>query len=97
MITVRVHRSRGELVVAACDKELIGRTLREGQLRLEVSESFYQGEDADEELLVNRLNLATVANLVGPKTIGIAAKHRFIDDTHVLTIEGVPHAQMVRM
>ena len=97
MITVRVHRSRGELVVAACDKELIGRTLREGQLKLEISESFYQGEDADEEILVNRLSLATVANLVGRKTISIAAKHQFIDDSNVLTIEGVPHAQMVRM
>jgi uncharacterized protein len=97
MITVRVHRHGMELVVAACDKELLGRTLREGELRLVVSESFYQGEDCDEELLVNRLSLATIANLVGKKTVAIAAKHQFISDDGVILIAGVPHAQMVRM
>jgi hypothetical protein len=97
MITVRVHRHGRELVVAACDKELIGKTLREGQLKLDVSESFYEGEDADEDLLVNRLSLATVANLVGKKTVAIAAKHEFISEEGVILIAGVPHAQMVRM
>ncbi|MGD0056573.1 MAG: DUF424 family protein [Methanomassiliicoccales archaeon] len=97
MITVRVHRIGGEIVVAACDKDLIGKVLRDGELRLEVASCFYEGEDADEEKLLNRLSIATIANLVGKRTISIAAKHNYINEDCVLRIAGVPHAQMVRM
>lgn len=97
MITVRVHKHGREIVVAACDKDLIGKVLRDGDLRLEVSSCFYEGEDVDEEKLLNRLSLATVANLVGKRTVGIAAKHNYINEDCVLTIAGVPHAQMVKI
>ena len=97
MITVRVHRQGEDVLVAACDKELLGNVLREGQLRLEVRPAFYEGEDASEELLLNRLNNATIANLVGKRTVGLAAKHNFIDEECILYIGGVPHAQLVKM
>jgi len=96
MITVRMYRKGSEVLVAACDKELIGRTLREGEIQLEVS-SFYEGEDATEEMLINRLSMCTVANLVGQRTVAAAAKHKLIDEECVLLVEGVPHVQMVRM
>jgi uncharacterized protein len=97
LITLRMRRYGEEMVMAACDKDLLGRTLREGDLRLEVSVSFYEGEDASEEMLVNRLAVATIANLVGERTVGAAIRHRFIDEERVIRIEGVPHAQMVKM
>jgi hypothetical protein len=52
---------------------------------------------ADEEKLLNRLSIATIANLVGESTISIAAKHNYINEDCVLMIAGVPHAQMVKM
>lgn len=97
MITVRVYRHRGEVVVAACDKELMGRKLREGKLKLDVCSSFYEGEDADEEMLLNRLRNATIANLVGEKTVRIATQHGLVNEDCVLRIEGVPHVQLVKM
>lgn len=97
MLTVKIYRYLDEVVVAACDKELLGRKLREGELRLDVKPEFYEGEDADEEKLVRDLAGATIANLVGEKTVGLAIKHKFIDENCVLRIEGVPHAQMVKM
>jgi hypothetical protein len=96
MITVRMYRKGGEVLVAACDKELIGRTLREGEIKLEVS-SFYEGEDATEEMLINRLSMCTIANLVGKRTVAAAAKHKLIDEECVMLVEGVPHVQLVRM
>jgi hypothetical protein len=47
-------------------------------------------------MLVNRLSGCTIANLVGEKVCGIAAKHDFIEEECVMIIGGVPHAQMVR-
>jgi hypothetical protein len=96
LITVRVYKQGSDVVVAACDKHLLGQTFREGELRLTVSPGFYEGEDADEELLVNRLSCCTIANLVGEKVCKIAADKGFIVEDAVLIIGGVPHAQMVR-
>ena len=95
-IRVKVHRRGGDVLIAACDDDLIGRKLKEGELRLEVSDEFYGGDRGDEEMLLNRLRMATMANLVGENVCRIAAEHDFIDRECVMTIEGVPHAQMVR-
>ena len=96
MITVRVYKQGSNVVVAACDKQLLGQTFREGELKLTVSPGFYEGEDADEEMLVNRLSGCTIANLVGEDVCRIAAEHDFIAEDGVIIIGGVPHAQMVR-
>ena len=92
-----MHRSGRELVLAAADKELLDSTLKEGEIRLEVSCDFYKGQDADEEMLVNRLGMCTVANLVGKETVEVAMKHGFVSGDCVIVIEGIPHAQMVKM
>lgn len=97
MITVKVYRRGEETVVAACDKELMGNTYREGELRIKVSRAFYEGEDASEEMLVRRLEMATIANLVGERTIEVAIRHKYVERACVLYIDGIPHAQMVRI
>lgn len=96
MIRVKVHRRGGDLLVAACDEGLLGQLLKDGDLRLDVSEEFYGGDHGDEEMLLNRLAGATLANLVGKEVCRIAAEHDYIDLDSVITIAGVPHAQMVR-
>jgi len=97
MICVKVYRQGRETLVAACDAEIIGKTFRSKELKITVSEGFYKGDSGDEDLLVNRLEMATVANLVGKKTIEVAIKHGFVDPACVLLIGEVPHAQMARM
>lgn len=96
MIRVKVHRRGGDILVAACDEGLLGQLLKDGDLRLDVSEEFYGGDHGDEELLLNRLAAAKLANLVGKDVCRIAAEHDYIDPDCVITIQGVPHAQMVR-
>jgi len=97
MICVKVYRQGVETLVAACDAEIVGKTFRSKELKITVSEGFYKGDTGDEDLLVNRLEMATVANLVGKKTVGAAIKHGFVDPSSVLMIGEVPHAQMARM
>lgn len=97
MICVKVHKQGSETLVAACDADIVGRTFKSEDLRITVSESFYKGDTGDEELLVSRLQLATIANLVGKKTLEIAIRHGFVDPDYVLQIGEVPHAQMARM
>ncbi len=82
--------------MAACDAHLLGRTLREGELRLHVS-SFYDGQLMSEEEFVAQLRLATIGNFVGRETVAAAQRAGFVGEDGVLIIEGEPHAQMVVM
>ncbi|MBN1677211.1 MAG: DUF424 domain-containing protein [Candidatus Thermoplasmatota archaeon] len=97
MIRVKVYRHGSEVLVAACDSDILGKTFKSRGLKLHISEGFYDGEKADEDILVNRLEMATVANLAGRRTLEIAIRRGFVDDGCVIEIGGVPHAQMARM
>ncbi|ADT85156.1 MULTISPECIES: DUF424 domain-containing protein [Thermococcus] len=96
-IYVKVYRVQGEVLLAACDEELMGKTFREGELKLEVKERFYKGELRDVEDLEKLLEEATIANLVGERCVGKAIELGYIDKDRVLYIQGVPHAQMAKM
>lgn len=97
MICVKVYTQGRERLVAACDPDIVGKTFKSDGLVLEVSKSFYLGDEVDEEALVNWLRLATVANLSGKRTVEIAVENGFVDKGCVIVIGGVPHAQMMRM
>jgi len=93
---VKVYQQSGEVVVAACDAELIGQTFEEGEMILKVT-SFYDGFACSEEELVVNLRAATSANLVGKRVIEAAVSAGFIDKDCVIRIGGVPHAQLYRI
>lgn len=97
MICVKVYKHGREVLVAACDEDIVGKTFKSKELRITVSEGFYMGESCGEDVLVNRLEMATIANLVGEKTLEIAVRRGFVDPGCVIKIGGVPHAQMARM
>ncbi|MFQ6012782.1 MAG: DUF424 domain-containing protein [Thermoplasmata archaeon] len=95
MIRLKVYNQGKEVLVAACDADLLGRTLREGDLRLEVRPEFYDGVAADREQLLRHLRLATIGNFVGEETVSAVLEGGFIEEAGIIRIDGVPHAQMV--
>ncbi len=96
-ISVKVHSKGEELLVAASDSDILGKTFRSEGLKIHVSREFYEGETVDEEVFLSRLEMATVANLVGERAVGAAVERGFVDPECVIVIGGVPHAQMARM
>ena len=97
MIRCKVYRQGREVVVAACDQDLVGKELREGKLRLRVSEAFYGTDTVTAHDLVAQLRLCTIANLVGHRTVQLAVDQGFVAAGNVLWIGGVPHAQMATL
>ena len=82
-------------MVAVCDEELLGLTFCEGDLHLSVNETFFKGDPAgDVEVKAALLN-ATIANLVGNESVNCGIDSGIIDRDQVITIDGVPHAQMI--
>lgn len=95
MIRLKVYEQGREIMVAACDAYLLGRTFREGELRLHVNPAFYDGMNVTREQFVSHLRLATIGNFVGDETVRVALEEGFIQESGVIRIDGVPHAQMV--
>ncbi len=95
-IRMKVYHQGKETLVAAADEDLIGKTFREGKLKIEVG-AFYEGERVTGEELRAHLSSATIGNFVGRETIEAAKKGGYATDEGVLWIGGVPHAQYVVM
>jgi hypothetical protein len=96
-VYMRVSETHEHYVVAMCDKSLLGKTLKQGDLQFKVSEEFYGGNLVDLKLCLKHLEKATIANMVGKKTVEAAMNAGLIHEQAVLYIEGHPHAQWVKL
>ena len=92
-VLVKVHTSHDRSVISACDKTLLGKTLRQGKLVITVSKHFYGGEERPDEDVIEILRHAPNANIIGKKAIALALRAGLIVQENVSTIKGVPHAQ----
>jgi hypothetical protein len=94
---LKIYKNGGHALVAACDKEVLGKTLKHGNTVVDINRAFYEGEYVSEEELQKALEKATTANLFGEKTIKCAIECGLIDQDSVIIIDNVPHAQIFRI
>ena len=96
MFSVKIHRHPSGDVLAVCDSELLGQSFSEGKLRLKVGEGFYGGEEVDESILLEHMARAVSMNLVGEEAVTIAIREGYVDESRIIIIGGVKHAQVLR-
>lgn len=94
---VKVHRHDGEVIVAACDDDVKGKTFAGDGKKITVNESFYGVRTMDEETFIETMRSATIMNLVGDGVIGLAIAHGFVSKDTVIQIGDVSHVQVVVM
>lgn len=92
---VSVYRKEDEVLVAACDREILGKKFTEGDLHLNVSADFYEGSLESLEKLGTLLSQASIANLTGNRVVEHAIGLGFIEEEHVLQVGGIKHAQFI--
>lgn len=85
------------VLLAICDVEILGRTLREGKIVFYVKEDFYRGRKVNIDEAVSMIENSTIINMVGKNVVKRAIEKGFVHPEAVLNIEGVPHAQVVKM
>jgi hypothetical protein len=85
------------VLLAICDAEILGRTLREGKIVFCVKEEFYRGAKVDVEEAVEMISNSTIVNMVGRNVVRKAIERGYVHPEAVLKIEGIPHAQVVKM
>ena len=96
-VYVKVRRWGGQVLLAACDADVLGRTLQDSDIVFEVKEEFYKGFKTNLEEAVNLIEKSTIVNLVGSKIVKKAIERGYVHPEAVIEISGVLHAQIVKM
>lgn len=92
---LRLVSRENHVLAIVCDRELLGKELRQGKLSLKIG-GFYAGGEASVDECLAALRRATVANLVG-SIVGHAVEAGLVDGKSVVNIQGILHAQFVRL
>ncbi len=95
---LKVHRVPGEgEVVAICDRELLNRTLRHGDVDVPIAGTFFGDRLVDEKEASEALRSAGNINLFGCRSFRLACDLGLLGELDCLMIEDVPHAQVYRI
>ena len=93
---VKIHKDNySRIVLAVCDKELLGKKFEEGNKQLDLASDFYEGEEKTEKETGDLMRNAYMINLVGDKSVGLAIKEEIVDKNSVMKIKDVPYAQVI--
>ena len=96
-VSLNVIRREGYVFINICEPELIGKTFREGDIRLVVDKEFYYGQEVSIDYAFSLLNEASVVNLVGNKVVEEAIKRGLIKEEGVISVQGVKFAQIYNL
>ena len=91
-VYIKVHIRNECETVACCDEELLNRVFKEGNLRIEISNSFYGGELINLEDAIEILKAIPFFNIVGENVIKKAIDTKLLSREGVRSINGVPMA-----
>jgi hypothetical protein len=97
VFSVKKHSSQGQVLVAACDTDILGKTFEDEELQIFVGEGFYGGETVGPDMLLKLMDVANIINLIGEKVVRLAVEQGLVDEDCIMNIGGVPHAQILRM
>jgi uncharacterized protein len=97
MYYVKTHSCGAEVVVACCDADLLGKTLKADDFELSITERFFAGQRMSEEDAANQLAEATSANIIGDAAVGFALRRGIISESGVKEVCGLRHAQIFLM
>jgi hypothetical protein len=96
-VYVNLKKVGSNVLLAVCDCELLGKTLREGKIVFKIKDEFYNGRKATVEEALEMIDNSTIVNLVGKCCVEKAIAKGYVHPEAVLKIEGIPHAQIMKI
>ncbi|MCX8151221.1 MAG: DUF424 family protein [Candidatus Bathyarchaeota archaeon] len=96
-VYVNLKKVGGNVLLAICDVDLLGKTLRQGKIVFQIKNEFYNGGKVTVEEAVDMIENSNIVNMVGKCCVAQAIAKGYVHPEAVLQIEGVPHAQIVKV
>jgi len=96
-VYVNLKQVGKNVLLAMCDSEILGKTLREGKIVFKIKEEFYKGGLVTIEEAADMIEKSNIINIVGKKCVEKAIQRGYVHPEAVLSIEGIPHAQIVKL
>jgi len=84
-------------ILAACDRELVGKTLKEGNLKVFINPEFYFEKEGDEKELESLMKDAIAMNFFGNGVVSFLISKGLVNRENVKRIEGVMHVQIYKI
>ncbi|MEM3507657.1 MAG: DUF424 family protein [Candidatus Bathyarchaeia archaeon] len=96
-VYLKVFKTKNCTLIAICDENLIGKTFKEGKLKIQVTRDFYGETLVSMNKALEMMNEADIANLVGKNIIKAAIDKGYVSEDAVIYIAGTPHVQVVKI
>ena len=96
-VYVKIRRWGRQVLLAACDADILGKTLKDSNITFEVSEKFYKGFKTSVDEAIDLIEESTIVNLVGTNIVRRAIERGYVHPEAVIEICGIPHAQIVKI
>src|SRR6185503_4666548 len=90
LYAARSTRYQGAVMIDICDLELIGKSLEQNGLVINLTKEYYQQEIISQTLAEDILQKCSIANLVGDRIVGHAISMKIAKEASIKRISGVP-------
>ena len=88
--SVRISDYQKNTMLNMCDAELIGKEVVDGELKININESYYGTQIIDKDEAMSLLKSASILNLVGKETISLATEFGIGSKDGVKIISDIP-------
>jgi hypothetical protein len=85
------------LFLTICDEDVVGKLYEEGERQLDLTARYYQGEKIPVESALSLARKAASIQAVGKDAVNHCVKWGFLDKGQIVTVQGIPHGQMIRL
>lgn len=99
MYWTKLFTTKTEIVVALCDEDMLDKVIefKKTKAKIKISKYFYGEHLVDENIVLKLMDRATIGNLFGKSIVNLAERHGFISKENIINIDGIPHAQFVKL
>jgi len=95
---LKIHRaSECREVVGICDRELVERTFKEGEITLFISESFFGNQPVSEDEVIRVLSTSDNITIFGKRCVDLAIRQGVVEPESCLMVEGIPYVTVVQL
>lgn len=95
VIIVSQKQSPLGLLLVISDKAIQGQKIEEGKLQLDLTKSFYQGQEMEKEQAQQLFPQARYIHFTGKEAVALGVESGFVDSRKILYVKNIPHAEVI--